>query len=221
MEPVSNEEAYQDEPEGPGASDKDREGEAHGDEKEKRWKPPTLEATQAAHANIKAIIRPPWDTGGGYKDPGLDLLLRSRLESMQRFLWAYINVKSPFHKKWTMASLDIAHTAEKGLWFARRLREWTSAFIEDAEDLPFNTYGTWNKSQVDNEDLKQELLTHLQSIGKYISTMDVVRYMVQPDVQKRYRMKKGITEMTARNWLHRTGFRWTLKPSGQYVDGHE
>ena len=34
-------------------------------------------------------------------------------------------------------------------------------------------------------------------------------------------MKKGITKMTARNWLSRIGFRWTLEPSGQYVDGHE
>jgi hypothetical protein len=52
--------------------------------------------------------------------------------------------------------------------------------------------GTWNKSQVDNEGLQQELFNHLQSIGKYISAMDVVCYMAQPDVQKQYRMKKGL-----------------------------
>jgi hypothetical protein len=51
--------------------------------------------------------------------------------------------------------------------------------------------------------------------------MDVVRYMAQRDVQNRYGMKKGITEMTARNWLNWIRFRWTLEPSGQYVDGHE
>ena len=103
---------------------------------------------------------------------------------MQQLLWAYIDVKSPFYKKWMAASLDIARAAEKGLWFARRLREWTSAFIKDAKNLPLNIYGTWNKSRVDDEGLKQELFSHLQSIGKYISAMDVVRYMAQPDVQK-------------------------------------
>jgi hypothetical protein len=34
-------------------------------------------------------------------------------------------------------------------------------------------------------------------------------------------MKKGITEMTARNWLSQIVFQWMLEPLGQYVDGHE
>ena len=78
-EHVDDEETYGDEPDEPGMSDKDEEGEAHSDQKEMRWKPPTLEAAQTAHAKIKAIIHPPWNTGKGYKDPGLDLLLRSWL----------------------------------------------------------------------------------------------------------------------------------------------
>ena len=38
VKPMSNEGAYQDEPDKPGISDKDEEGEAHDDEMEKRWK---------------------------------------------------------------------------------------------------------------------------------------------------------------------------------------
>jgi hypothetical protein len=53
-----------------------------------------------------------------------------------------------------------------------------------------NVYGTWNKSQLDDEDLEQEILTHLQGIGKYISAMDLARYMDQEDVQRRHKMKK-------------------------------
>ena len=45
--------------------------------------------------------------------------------------------------------------------------------------------------------------------------------MNRNEVKKKYGMKKGITERTARNWLSKLGFRWTLEPSGQYVDGHE
>ena len=105
--------------------------------------------------------------------------------------------------------------------FTQCLQEWTSMFIKYAENLPLNIYGTWNKSWVDNEGLKQELFSHLQLIGKYISAMDVACYMAQPDVQKWYRMKKGITEMTAWNWLSQIRFQWTLEPSGQDVDGHE
>ena len=113
-----HEETYRDKPDEPGMSDKDGEGEAHSDQKEMRWKPPTLKAVQTAHTKIKAIIHPPQNTGKGYKDPGLDLLLQSWLKSMQQFLWAYIDVKSPFYNKWMAALLDMAHTAEKGLWFA-------------------------------------------------------------------------------------------------------
>ena len=78
-----------------------------------------------------------------------------------------------YHNKWMAASLDTARSSEHGVWFARRLREWCSTFIEEGDNLPVNVYGTWNKSQLDDENLKQEILTHLQGIGKYISTMDL------------------------------------------------
>jgi hypothetical protein len=82
-------------------------------------------------------------------------------------------------------------------------------------------YGTWKKSQLDDEDLRQEIFTHLQGIGKYIAAIDIVQYMAHPNVQKHHGMKRGIYKRTARNLLNRLGYHWTLKPSGQYVDGHE
>jgi hypothetical protein len=72
---VDDEETYGDEPDEPVMSDEDGEGEEHSDQKEMRWKSPTLEAVQTAHPKIKAIIHPLQNTGNGYKDPGLDLLL--------------------------------------------------------------------------------------------------------------------------------------------------
>lgn len=110
---------------------------------------------------------------------------------------------------------------EKGPWFSRCLWEWAADFIEDEKNIPFNTYGTWNKSQIDDEDLKQEILTHLQGIGKYICAADISQYIGRHNVCKRYNMENGISEQTARNWLHRLEYWWTLEPSGQYVDGHE
>ena len=190
-------------------------------EKDVRWNPPTVQAVKEAHKKIKVIIHPSRGTGKGYKDPKLALVLRGRLENMQRFMWAYINSESPVYDKWEVASLDTAQTAERGPYFACRLRQWTRDFVADEENLPLNIHGSWNKSRVDDEDLKQEILTHLQGIGKYICAQDVARYMNLPEVKKRYGMKKGITDRTARNWLNRMGYRWTLEPSGQYVDGHE
>jgi len=116
-------------------------------------------------------------------------------------------------------------------WLLRRHIQWQDSWLKrtnphyiwthNSEDIPFNIYGTWNKSKLDNEDLQQELLTHLQGIRKYICAQDVSRYMNRNEVKKKYGMKKGITERTARNWLSKLGFRWTLEPSGQYVGGHE
>jgi hypothetical protein len=74
---------------------------------------------------------------------------------------------------------------------------------------------------IEDEDLQQEISAHLQSIGKYISAIDITQYMEWPDVQKNYGLAKGICEWTARYWLNRLGYHWSLEPSGQYVDGHE
>jgi hypothetical protein len=187
------------------------------DTKKGYWPAPTVVSAKVAYDRIKKILRPPRDTGNGYKDPKLDLLLRSRLEAMKQMLWCYVNPESRTYDKWTASSLETATMFEKGPWFSRHLRQWAAA----EENLPFNIYGTWNKSRIDDEDLKQEILTHLQSIGKFICAQDISRYMARREVRRRYGMKKVITERTARNWLHRLGYRWTLEPSGQYVDGHE
>jgi hypothetical protein len=189
--------------------------------KDQQWKAPTVEAACKVHMKIKDILHPRQNNGKGHKDPKLDLLLRSWLEGMQRFLWTYTNINSRLYNKWMAASLETAESAERGRWYARCLREWSCTFIEEDENFPFNVYGTWNKSWLDDEDLKQELLTHLQSIGKFICAMDLVRYMDRLDVQKHHSLKKGISERTVRYWLNRMNFRWTLEPSGQYIDGHE
>jgi len=202
-------------------SDEEDEGDAQDDTRQARWQPPTVVAAKIAYEKIKLILRPPRATGNGYKDPKLDLLSRQRLEAMKQFLWVYCNPESKTYNFWTASSLATATALEKGPWFSRRLREWAAAFIEEEKTLPLNPYGTWNRSRIDDEDLKQEVLTHLQGIGKYISAADISRYMGRHDVRERYGMKKGISERTARNWLHRLGYRWTLEPSGQYVDGHE
>jgi hypothetical protein len=191
------------------------------DQKDQRWKAPSIEAAKIAHAELKNILHPPRKNGIGYKHANIDLLLRSRLEAMQQYLWIYINPCSRYHGKWMAASIETAQSLARGLWFVRRLWQWTCTFIEDAETLPLNIYGTWNKSTLDDEDLQQEIFTHLQSVGKYVCAADLVRFMEQPDVQKCFRMKKGISEHTARYWMNRLGYRWTLEPSGQYVDGHE
>jgi len=113
---------------------------------------------------------------------------------MMRFLWAYTSPASKVYNQWSAASLEPACAMERGPWFAQWLSEWSSGIILDAENLLFNIYGTWNRSHLDNKDLQQELLTHLQGIGKYICAQDVSQYMACSKVKNKYSMKKGITE---------------------------
>jgi hypothetical protein len=182
--------------------------------------PPTVEEATLALADLKLILRPPRNSGRGHKDPKLDLLLRTRLERMQMFLWNYTD---PANKGcgWMAASLKTAHAQEKGPWLAGRLREWVRAYCKDREDLPMNIYGTWSSSILEDEDFAQELLLHLQGIGKYVKAMDIVEYLDRAEVKSRLKLTKTISLSTAQRWMSHVGYRWSKTPTGQFVDGHE
>lgn len=211
----------EDESDASDASDEEEAPTHNNDEKDLRWKAPSIIAVSTAYSKLQPILRPPRNTGYGHKHAEIDDLLRSRLEAMAQFLWNYADLNSRLYGKWIAASIDTAQRLHRGPWYARRLREWSCTFIEDAENLPLNIYGTWNKSKLDDEDLQQEIFTHLQSIGKYVCAMDLVRFTEKKAVQRQYGLKKAISLRTAQYWMNRLGYRWTLEPSGQYVDGHE
>jgi hypothetical protein len=182
--------------------------------------PPTIDEAAIALKDIRLMLNPPQASGIGYKDPKLDSLLQSRLEKMRMFLWNYIDPSNKT-RGWQAASLQTARAFEKTTWLAGRLRQWTRAYILDREDLPLNIYGTWNSSKLEDEDFAQELLLHLQGIGKFVKAMDIVDYVARPNVMARLNLTKPISVATAKRWMTRVGYRWTKTPCGQYVDGHE
>jgi hypothetical protein len=71
----------------------------------------------------------------------------------------------------------MAHAFQKTAWLAGKLCEWGGAYILDRDNLPLNIYGTCNSSILEDEDFKQELLLHLQGIGKFVRGMDIVNYV--------------------------------------------
>jgi hypothetical protein len=179
--------------------------------------PPSLESARSALAGIKLVLNPPQDTGVGHKDPGYDLLLRGRLDLMKMFLWRYIDSLDG----WIASSLQVAHAAERGPWLAKRLREWTRAYIKDPECLPLNVYGRWNVSLLEDEDLANEISLHLQGIGKWVKAMDIVHFLDTPEMKLRLKLKKTNSLATAQRWMRVMNYRWTKTPNGQFVDGHE
>ncbi|KAJ6620385.1 hypothetical protein B0H10DRAFT_1946184 [Mycena sp. CBHHK59/15] len=88
----SDTEGHDSEPEDADEEDSDDEEEDTRDHSYSARIPPTIEEAQAALKAIGLILRPPRDTGAGYKKSKLDLLLRTRLEWMQSFLHGSIYI---------------------------------------------------------------------------------------------------------------------------------
>lgn len=115
-----------------------REDEGEGESQSKKNSqfvpPPSLELAKAALTDIKAILRLPRN-GREYKDSDLQPSLQVHLEAMHMFLWKFCDAKSMAKgrngSKWTAPSLDTAYCLKKGPYYARKLREWTHAFILD------------------------------------------------------------------------------------------
>jgi hypothetical protein len=122
---------------------------------------------------------------------------------------------------WIKASELAAMIAGKNKTLARRLREWTHTLIRNPESLPAQEYRKWSTSILRNEDIAQEIHLHLQSHGKYVSAMDIVRFLDTLEMRDRLGLKKTISEQTAQQWMGNMGYRWKRDPKGQYKDGHE
>ncbi|OAX33831.1 hypothetical protein K503DRAFT_836237 [Rhizopogon vinicolor AM-OR11-026] len=136
---------------------------------------------------------------------------------MEYFLRAFINGAI-----WSNAALQTAQFVGKGPYLSRKLRVWSKAYIEDRENLPLSKSSQeWSNSRIEDEDLKEELRIHLQSLGKYVTASALVKYLAKPDIQLRYNLSQTISLKTAERWMMSCGFRWTTAQNGQYIDGHE
>jgi len=181
--------------------------------------PPGPDHVDQRIKDIENILHPKRKTGYGHIDSDLNYTLRTRLEMMLHFLRIYqING----YEGWIASSEQAARIGgRKAKWTARRLREWTHAFVRDTTNLPDHEYGKWNSSVLEDEDLAQEICLHLQSKGPYVCAMDIVQFLETPEMKERLNLKKPILERTARRWMNRMGYRWKKEPKGQYKDGHE
>jgi len=124
--------------------------------------PPGPDHVDQRIKDIENILHPKRKTGYGHIDSDLNYTLRTRLEMMLHFLRIYqING----YEGWIASSEQAARIGgRKAKWTARRLREWTHAFVRDTTNLPDHEYGKWNSSVLEDEDLAQEICLHLQAI---------------------------------------------------------
>jgi len=154
---------------------------------------PTVPQAQSALADLEKLLRPLRTSGQGQRPNGLTKSLERRLTWMEYFLRAYVDSGA-----WTAAANKTAMFIGRGIYISRKLREWSTAFILDRKDLLLSKYGvSWTKSRINDEDLKSELVTHLQSLGKYVMAATSIDYLTQPGVMQRYGLRKKISLATA------------------------
>ena len=144
------------------------------------------------------------------------------LRQIMAFLNLYMGAKSSVKGQWIPASkLAVQSLGKSTNWASRKLRENAKNFVFTRE-LQESPYGLWNISRIDeDEEFKQEISLHLQSKGKYIKAADIVEYLNEPEVKKRWDIDKSISLATAKCWMTKLGYRWVKKHRGLYFDGHE
>ena len=176
---------------------------------------PTIAAAQHAIADIDALLHPKRRAGHGRKPHGLRPFLVQRLREMSIFLRVYVHST----KGWTKSSLTAAKFLGRTGHLAKQLRSWSLAFILDRSELPDKRSLSGRISRLEDESVRSEAIMHLQSLGRYVSAMDLVKYFQRDDVQQRHGFTISLS--TAKLWMKRMGMRWMKTPKGQYVDGHE
>jgi hypothetical protein len=62
---------------------------------------------------------------------------------------------------------------------------------------------------------------HLQSKGKFVAAINIVRYLDTKEVKSHFGLKKTIHVVTAQQWMKVMQYCWQKQPQGQYIDGHE
>lgn len=194
-------------------------------------KPPTILEARLAIKDLDLIFKPPHVKGHGHKECLVPLVTRTRLEHIREFLNLYqLNDHSKYSKAgeghnescWMASSLATAQFQGSSKYRAKNLWKWVKAYCTDrsAWPVPLNP-NTKRSTPIDDPDISAAIALHLQSIGKYVRAMDIVQYLSNSAVQKNLGIKKAISLATAQRWMKKMGYRWTKKPSGQYIDGHE
>ena len=135
-------------------------------------KAPTIAAAQHAIVDMHALLHPRRQMGHGHKAHTLRPFVAQRLQEMLTFLRVYVQST----QEWMRSLVVAAKFLGRGGYFAQQLRCWSLTFILDRNKLPDKRLLTGTTSRLQDEDIKLDVNMHLQSLGKYVSAMDLVRY---------------------------------------------
>ncbi|EUC54751.1 hypothetical protein RSOL_071590, partial [Rhizoctonia solani AG-3 Rhs1AP] len=182
-----------------------------------RYQPPTMKEANIALRRVADAIRIR-SPSGGYIYHDLDHTTRDRFTAMHGCLSNFVRSGG---KHFLAESLKAAGAQEKSATYARSIRSWIRDLIETG-DLPYFKHGWWNVPLLGDEDIGREIKVHLQTVGKFASAEDIVKFFSDEETRTRLGVPNPISLRTAQRWMIRYGgFRWRKELKGQYFDGHE
>ena len=73
----------------------------------------------------------------------------------------------------------------------------------------------------EDPDFAHDLRLYLQSKGRLAQPQHIVEFTALPEVQEKLKLKKPVSQATAKRWMGRLGYLWRRTFHGQYIDGHE
>ncbi|CAK5277253.1 unnamed protein product [Mycena citricolor] len=143
---------------------------------------PSNTSIDAGIPKLQDLLHPRWAKGQGHSKSKLDLVTYARMECVIRFLRLYC---AAGYSGWSLYSEMIASSSGKQgtkTWMARKLREWAIDFCGDSK-LPTHLYGRFTSTILADEDIAVDIHLHLQSLGKWVSAKQIVRYVATPEFQ--------------------------------------
>ena len=168
-----------------------------------KWAGSTIPRKLSIIDAIMKLLHPPHKTGRGTVDPKLKPVLRAWLELMIGFLRLY---KADGFHGWGRNADLIACAAGHGPWMSWKVHQWCINFCKNQDHLPVSNWGKFNSCILEDEDIRNEIHLHLQSLGPWISSQDIVNYTTKPEFQARLKLKKVVSQQTALRWLQRVGY---------------
>ncbi|KAF7327022.1 hypothetical protein MKEN_00277100 [Mycena kentingensis (nom. inval.)] len=186
------------------------------------------EALLDAHAQLRGRPRGDLRTremygkaGVGYHDCKLDPLRRARVHGIRAVLALFTDEGSLTFGQWGESTKMAAIAMHRGPHCARVLAELSRQYIIDRSVAELNPYGKWTNNMLVHEDVKADVVTYLQSLGRYITAEKLQMFLCSPEFKQRHGIEKDVGLKTACRYLDELGYRFTSPKVGQYTDGHE
>jgi hypothetical protein len=139
-------------------------------------------------------------------DKGLDLVMRQRIQGMLGHLNLLLDMGLDLG--WKEASVLVSKTQGHGDAHARRIREWTTNFLQNGA-LPLHRLGQARSTVLHDEDIASEIKAQIIKKAKkgFVKAEDVVDLVASPEIQKIFTekgiCKTTISKKTATRWLQK------------------